>query len=223
MAVRIRVDDAWYTYPGRSTPALRGACLDAHPRIPVGVVGPNGGGKTTLLLVAAGLLEPRRGSAAVIDLDTGKTIPARRARGRVVYHPPEPVVLEGTVQENIAAGPLLRGVEPGKAVELAEEAAGLLGISSLLDRKGKSLSRGQAMLTSIARLIAARPEALLLDEPSTSLDLEGRERLALALRDLARRGLTVVVASHDLLFLDRLSARIVEIVEGETREECKRL
>lgn len=222
MAVRVRVADAWYTYPGRPAPALRGACLEAGPNTPVGLVGPNGSGKTTLLMVAAGLLVPDRGTAHVIDLETREPIPARRARGRIVYHPPEPVILEGTVLENIAAGPLLRGVEDD-ALRRAEEAAGLLGISGLLDRRAKSLSRGQAMLTSIARLLAAGPEALLLDEPSASLDLGSRERLALALRGLARRGLTVVVASHDLLFLDRLGSRIVEIIDGETPEECRRL
>ena len=204
----IVVADVWHRYPGQNGYSLRGASIRLQPGSITGITGPNGSGKTTLLLLAALLEKPLQGNMLINGKNPWRTGEAPRLRGAIAYHPPHPIILRGSVERNIMLGPRLRRLPQPK--ERALQAARELGIESLLAKNARGLSRGQQMLVSIARLLAAGPRALLLDEPTSSLDPSARERLAIALRRLVHEeGATVVVVSHDLLFLrgsaDRLA------------------
>lgn len=198
-AVAIR--DVWFTYPGAEAPALQGVSLTVPAGERLGILGPNGGGKSTLLKIILGLLEPGSGAAEVLGGPPGR---ARRA-GRVGYVPQRASVerlLPLRVREMVALsvswrlGPW-RG--SGGARRAAAEALALVGAEGFADKRVGELSGGQLQRAVIARAVATRPEILALDEPAVGIDPAGQERLARVLADVhARLRPTILVISHDL-------------------------
>jgi tungstate transport system ATP-binding protein len=155
----------------------------------VGVRGPNGSGKTTLLRVLARLLRPTEGSV--------------EAPRRTVLVHQQPYFFRGTARENVAYALRLNG---GAARE-AGEWLGRLGAAAFADRPAAALSEGERRRVAVARALAARPAALLLDEPFAALDAEGVATVTAALA--AFDGTLVIAAPH----LDSAPvARIVELL-----------
>lgn len=179
----------------------------------VGLSGPNGSGKSTFIKLCLGILKPFSGKLTVLNASPG-TWAFRRTLFRIGYVPQRisggsiPV----TVYEAVSMGrygmagffrPLSR--KDHELVKQSLDAAGLLGLEK---RTVQELSGGQLQRTAIARALAMEAELLLLDEPSSSLDVQGR----LELLDILRKrreysGLTVVIVSHDdetLSYCDRI-------------------
>jgi len=145
------------------------------------VSGPNGAGKTVLLKTLAFLIKPKKGKVLAFGKED--------ARGEVVYVAPEPVVLKGTVEDNLAFGVKILGKgDPYKAAEL-------LGIEGLLNKKAKELSSGQKALVSLARALAVKPKALLVDETLNYLDSRNKAKALEALESVE----ILVIASHSPL------------------------
>ena len=210
----------WLRYPGQRGWALRGASLELHPGTVVALVGPNGGGKTSLLKTLGLLLQPQRGIVEVDGVDTARASAREllEARRRIVYVHDNPPVARGTVLYNLMLGPLLRGAPREEALEAALAAARETGLpEELLDKPASSLSRGQRQLVAVARALAVNPRYILLDEPTANLDAAARRRLEELIQRLKKRGHGVAVATHDTLLAARIADEVVEVVEGETR------
>jgi ABC-type multidrug transport system ATPase subunit len=209
----------WHRYPGTGW-VLRGADADIREKEIVAIVGPNGSGKTTLLKLLAGLAEPTRGEILYWGRSLWSLPPRERLQARrlVVYVHENPAMLRGTVLDNIAAGPRLRGASQAEAEQAAREAAERLGLTSLLGEKARSLSRGQQQLVAIARALAVRPRLLLLDEPFAHLDRVKRRLLADLVEELAGEGKGVAIASHNQYIVSRLASRILQVEEGRAEE-----
>ncbi len=210
----IELLDVRYSYP-RGAEALRGVALTIREGI-TSLVGPNGSGKTTILKISAGLLRPAAGQVLVDGSDLWSADPEERLRLRrsVVYVHESPVVMRGTVEENVAFGLRLRGVPDEEAREGVREAMEMLGLSQLASASARTLSAGQRQLVALARALAVSPRHLLLDEPTANLDRENRRRVARVLRTLAREGVSVAVATHDRLLALEISDRAVLIEDG---------
>ncbi len=191
-----------FSYGG--PPALEEVSLSVAPRQAVCVVGPNGGGKTTLVKLILGLLRPQRGEVRVFGE------PPRRSRRRAGYMPQQaqydplfPVsvmdlVLMGRLGQGGWAG--LTGW-PGRADRRAAlEALEEVGMKDFWRQPFSALSGGQRQRTLIARALCSRPELLLLDEPTSNVDSLVEARLLELLRELNRR-MTIVMVSHDLGFV----------------------
>jgi energy-coupling factor transporter ATP-binding protein EcfA2 len=215
----IEARDIWAAYTD-TEPVLRGVNLKVDQGI-TALVGPNGGGKTTLLKVLAGLHPPLRGEV-LIDLKNPWRLPegeAVKVRRTVIYVHEKPLALKATVLENVTYGLRVRGVDIRVAENRALSALRRLGIEGLAYRRFNQLSAGQAQLVAIARAIAVEPRYLLLDEPTANLDTVKR-RLAVALiKELASNGMGVVIATHDRLLALQLAERAVLLEEGEVRRE----
>ncbi len=154
------------------------------------VLGPSGGGKTTLLKALAGLLRPEGGTLAIDGRDMTAEGPATR---RVGYVPQAATLFPHlAVWQNIAFGLDNRGSESAR--NRVEEMANLLGVGTLLERKVRGLSGGEAKRVALARALAPAPSLLLLDEPLGMLDHNAREEMAVVLRNL--RDLENVTALH---------------------------
>jgi ABC-2 type transport system ATP-binding protein len=174
--------------------------LDAivAPGAHVGVLGPNGAGKTTAMLMLATMLRPTRGVARIFELDVVRDRAAIRRRLGLVF---QEASIDGllTVRENIrfAAGLMgLGGTESRKAID---EALSRTGLTTQASRQARQLSGGFRRLTDIARAIVHQPDLLLLDEPTTGLDPEHRDRVwALIEAERRTRGVTVVFSTHYL-------------------------
>lgn len=213
-------DDLHFAYAHEEV--LCGVGLHADPGQIVAVVGPNGCGKSTLLRVLLGQLRAR-GTV----LWSGRPVRSWRARDlarRVAYLPQQPVAPPGmTVAQTIALGryphlgPL--GLESGRDIEVVLAAADTLGLRDWLDRPVDTLSGGQRQRVFFARALAQEPQALLLDEPDTFLDLHHTTHLAAILRQLARGderrpARCIVMATHNLHLAAAVAGDVVLLDRG---------
>jgi heme exporter protein A len=175
-------------------PALDGVGFELPAGASLVVLGPNGAGKTTLLRILATLLRPSGGEATVL----GCSLPneAWKLRGRIGYLGHEPLLYRDlSGRENLRFQARLHGVEREAAEARIEELLRAVGMERRADERVAELSAGMRQRLSICRCVLHEPELLLLDEPDSNLDVEGRE-LARALIGPGE-GRTRVVVTHD--------------------------
>ncbi len=195
-------------------PALAGIDLEVAAGEIVLVRGPNGAGKTTLLRLCAGLLPVARGEATVLGHDLRDRRQARAVRRRVgLLGHATGLYDELTVVDNVRFWGRAAGASD-EEVDAALDACGLAGRLGRL--RVAALSAGQRRRTSLACLIARRPELWLLDEPHAGLDQDGRDLLDHLVRRAVASGATVVLSSHELDRAVALADRIVTVVGGTT-------
>jgi len=198
---------------------LDGLDLDLPPGAFTAVVGPNACGKSTLLRTLARLLKPR-GGAVLLDGVALRDLPTRDVARRLAVLPQSPLVPEGvTVAELVARGrqPYQRWWQQWSAqdAEAVREAMALADVEALADRPVDTLSGGQRQRVWIAMTLAQDTEILLLDEPTTFLDLAHQvEVLNLVHRLRSERGRTVVAVLHDLNQAARYADHLVAMRAG---------
>lgn len=172
----------------------------------VGLLGPNGAGKTTLLSLLQGLRRPTNGTVTLFD---GNPLDARSRR--MLGTTPQ----ETALPETLRVGEVIDYVgghfaERVPTAQLAEE----FGVQDFLRRQCGSLSGGQKRRVAVALAFVGRPRLVLLDEPTTGLDVDGRRALWGAIRRQHEAGATVVVTSHYLEEIEALAERVVVLGEG---------
>ena len=182
------------------------------------VVGPNGAGKSTLLLILAQLLKPASGE---IRFD-GKSLREWNEleyRRKISFVFQSPLLLDMTVEENVALGLTFRGAPKEQAKAEAAKWMKRLGVESLSARQASQLSGGEAQRVSLARAFVLNPELLLLDEPFAALDPPTRAKLIADLSALlAENHRAAVFVTHNLNEAAKLCHRIAVIVEGRLRQ-----
>ncbi|MBP1782437.1 ABC transporter ATP-binding protein [Micromonospora chalcea] len=217
MTALLSTRDLVVGYEGRTV--LDGLDLDLPADTFTVIVGPNACGKSTLLRTMARLLTPRRG-AVLLDGAAIRDLPTRDVARRLGVLPQSPLVPEGiTVADLVGRGrqPYQRwwrqwSTEDGRAVE---EAMRLADVAGLADRAVDTLSGGQRQRVWIAMTLAQDTDALLLDEPTTYLDLAHQvEVLDLLHRLRAERGRTVVAVLHDLNQAARYAGHLIAMRDG---------
>jgi len=175
-------------------PALDGVNLGLATGASLVVLGPNGAGKTTLLRILATLLRPSGGEVRVL----GCSLPdeAWKLRGRIGYLGHEPLLYRDlSGRENLRFGARLYGIERDAAEARIEELLRAVGMERRADERVAELSAGMRQRLSIARCVLHEPELLLLDEPDSNLDAEGRELARRLIGPAPSR--TRVVVTHD--------------------------
>ena len=191
----------------------------------LGIVGPNGSGKTSLLKLLAKVLRPNAGDIALFGRDL-ETMPQVDVARTVAFVPQEsPQVFAFTVMETVLMGryPHHRGAkwsagfgwESAEDVSIAEQAMQSTDLTHLSSRSVMDLSGGERQRCMIARALAQAPQVLLLDEPTAFLDLQHQIEICTIVRRLQEeRGLTVVLVSHDLNLASQYCARILMLKAG---------
>ncbi len=191
-------------------PALAGLDLDVDRRRIVLLRGPNGAGKTTLLRTLAGLVRVTEGEAEVLGVDLVRDPKAVRHRVGLLAHATG-LYDELTVADNVRFWARAARAEQADA----DAAMAQLGLDGRLARVSVGrLSAGQRRRTSLACLIARRPELWLLDEPHAGLDQDGRDLIDRLIRDATAAGATVILSSHELDRSMQLADDVVTIVGG---------
>ena len=181
------------------------------------VQGPSGGGKTTLLRVLATLIEADTG-LLTLDGVSAASIEPRLYRQRVAYVPQQPPMLEGTVADNVAAGPGLRGLTlDASSIDALLDRAGLP--SSFRARPARDLSGGEKQRVALARALANQPQVILLDEPTAALDPVSAKHVLHMTLALAAGGLSVVVVTHIEAHAAALAGARYLCEAGKLREE----
>jgi len=188
------------------------------PGAGVAIVGPNGSGKSTLLRLLALLERPSEGEVRLggVVVAGGKVGRAGAAvRRSITLVEQRPVLLRGTVRENLEFGLQVRGVRRLEVNRRVERTAAQLGIGALLQRKRHELSDGEVQRVAVARALAVEPDVLLLDEPASSADRAAAQTLYRALaEERARRPLAVCLASHQLEDAYRWADDVRALAEG---------
>ena len=193
--------------------AVDGISFAVQPGECFGLLGPNGAGKSTLLLTALGLLEHQSGSIELLGQPCRVENHFAPMRGKVglLFQDPDDQLIGPTVLEDVEFGPLNLGWDAHRAHHAADDALDQVGLLHLSERPVHELSGGEKRLVSLAGLLAMKPNVLLLDEPTVSLDNETTERI---LEILLASKLSMLIATHDPLCIDRLATRSVLLEHG---------
>ena len=196
-------------------PALAGVDLDIEARRIVLLRGANGAGKTTLLRTLAGLVPVAGGEAVVLGVDLVADPRAVRHRVGLLGHATG-LYDELTVGDNVRFWARAAGADPADV----ERALTRLGLDGRLRTVAVGrLSAGQRRRTSLACLIARRPELWLLDEPHAGLDQEGRDLVDTLVREAVAAGATVVLSSHELDRSLQLADSVITVAGGVVRPD----
>jgi len=209
-----------FAYPGR--PLFRDLSLALGAGEVAGLIGPNGAGKTTLLRILTGTLRPDAGRVLLQGEDLNRFTPRGRARILSIVPQESRTLFDYTVLEVTLMGRFahlgLWGTEGRRDLEIAEECLAEVGMLQASSRPLNELSSGERQRVYVARALAQEPRVLLLDEPTSFLDLKHRLQIYEILEGLnRRRGLSVLVISHDLNLAARYCRRLHLLREGKLR------
>ena len=208
------LEDISFSYPGSRQPVLNSLDfrLDVDQR--VGLIGPNGQGKTTFLHACLGLLPLQSGRVLFKGTQIRTKHDLRQLRRNIglVFQNPEDQLFCPTVIEDVAFGPLNLGFTPAQAREQAAEVLNVVGLSGFEKRITHKLSGGEKKLLSLATILAMQPRVLLLDEPTAGLDPDTREKVIRIIKNL-NPGLLIV--SHDWDFLYQTTAELKTLEQGK--------
>jgi energy-coupling factor transporter ATPase len=195
-----------FTYPGSEDPALSGISFGLRPGEYVGVVGPNGGGKSTLVRLLNGLLRPDSGSVRVSGHDPATEPFEVRKHLGVLFQNPENGLVAPFVEDDVAFGLENLGVPREEMRARVAQAIRGVGLEGYERREPHTLSGGEKQRVALAGLLAVEPEILVLDEPTSMLDAAGRREVLEHLEVLRSRKTVLHVTHHleELLNADRV-------------------
>ncbi|GAB2875542.1 ABC transporter ATP-binding protein [Streptomyces mayteni] len=198
---------------GERSTVLDGVSVALRDGERIALVGGNGAGKSTLLRLLTGIRVPRSGTVLVGGVDTRDTGPAQLAdRVCYLYQRPEQMFLKDSVREDVAMFPTGRKVPD--AAELVETVLRRTRLDGLAERDGRMLSGGQQRRATLAIGLATRPALLLLDEPTSSLDVGSRDAVIGMLDELSDSVRCAVVATHDMHLVAEWADRVLVLDGG---------
>lgn len=199
--------------------ALRGVSFEVRPGDFVGIIGPNGSGKSTLLKTVARVLQPQRGAVLLEGIDLRERDTREIARMMGVVPQESPIVFEFSTLEVVLMGrsPHLGRfqMESERDLAIARRAMELTDTAHLAERPITALSGGEKQRAIIARALAQEPQILLLDEPTTALDINHQTEIMDILTRLnGEQGVTILVVFHDLNLAAQYCDYLVALREG---------
>lgn len=212
---------------GRAKTILHDTSLSIHAGEVVAIVGPSGGGKSTLLKAILGLVRFTNGSLSYEGAHASRpldTVHKRlRAGAEAVFQNPLGALNPHTTLRTAIEEPLrARGIAKAERRTQAEAVATRMGLQTdTLDRRPQAVSLGQAQRACIARAVAAKPKMLVLDEPLSALDaLVAADVAALLSEVIAETAPTVLLVSHDMRLVRKLATRVIVIEDGAVVEDA---
>jgi len=181
------------------------------------LLGPNGCGKTTLLHILAFLKSPASGQV----MYRGRPVDWKenhlgRIRRQVVLVDQHPIMFSTTVVKNVEYGLKMRGVGSGERRKIAQECLERVGMKDFAQRPAHLLSGGETQRIAIARALACRPEVMLFDEPTASVDVENQAVIESVIREIRdKKGITIIFSTHKRLEAARLGENKIFMFEGK--------
>lgn len=207
-----------YTYPTGKHPVMQDFSLQIKKGTITAILGPNGAGKTTLLHLALGWLHPSAGEIKISDR-TVNSYP-RRELGQTIGLVPqnENTPFDYSLLEYVLLGrtPYMEPLAMPKQedIDVSLEKLDEVGLTDLTHRTMPSLSGGERQLVLVARALAQQPKVLLLDEPTSHLDLGNKSKLVNVLRQLQAQGVTIIFTTHEPDVASALATHMVLMRDG---------
>lgn len=211
MPALVDISDLEFGYGAQ--PVLSGIRLRIETGTTLGLIGPNGGGKTTLVRLLLGALQPSAGSIRIAGLPPVKAIRRGDLIGYLPQNPPTssrlPLSVRQVVRLGLAGKTGMLRKAAREDLDFADALLERVGVADMAERPIGALSGGELQRVYIARALAPRPRLLVLDEPTTGIDRGGQQRFIEFIQDLkGELGLTMVFVSHDLRAVSSISDRI---------------
>ena len=221
--MRFETTDLVIKYPEQSRPALNGVNMSVPSGSFYAVLGPNGSGKSTLMKGLLGVVRADQGRALIAERNIRKWDRKALARSIGVVSQSETVSFPITVREMVGMGryPHLGPLEgeSSKDQVAVHEALEVCDVTHLINRDLSTLSGGELQRVRIARALAQEPMALILDEPTSSLDIKHEMEILELLKQSVASGLTVILTTHGLDLAARFSDRMLLLSEGQVAVE----
>jgi len=213
--IQVRLMDLRYTYPGYEGFTLDIPDISFSAGVCTAVCGHNGSGKTTLGKLISGILRPSAGKV-LLDGEDISGWPIGKIGGKVGYLFQEPArqIFAPTVLEEITFPLILKGMDRGEAYELARSILTRFEMEKLENATTYTLSRGEKQRLAIAAMLVHDPVFLVLDEPTTGLDVRRKEIFSVMIRQLAEKGIGILLISHDSSFVSKNAGFTYRITEG---------
>jgi len=223
MSASVELIDISKTYDGSRTPAVSGVSLALEERAITAIMGPSGGGKSTLLNLIAALDRPTSGGVTVAGqrverLSESAAARFRRANVGLIFqffH----LLDDLPVIDNVAIPASLAGVPTRDARSRATQLLEQLGLGEVANRYPATLSGGQRQRVAIARAVINRPAILLADEPTGALDSVNGAAVLGLFAELNRAGQTIVLVTHDAYLAERVAHRTVQLIDGRIADD----
>jgi len=209
----IRLEAVSFAYPGERK-ILDGLDLTLYRGQRIGLMGPNGSGKTSLFHLIMGLLMPNAGTIRIFGENVGGEDDFLSVRRRIglLFQDSDDQLFSPTVIEDVAFGPLNLGKSREEAVAVARKTMSDLGLEGFEERLTHKLSGGEKRLVSLATVLAMEPEVLLLDEPTNGLDEKTQSKIQDILTHI---DLSYILISHDFDFLEETTDATYLIDNGK--------
>ncbi|MBI5117566.1 ATP-binding cassette domain-containing protein [Candidatus Poribacteria bacterium] len=210
----IEVDDAHFSY-GPDMSALRGVSLQIRDGEFVTILGQNGSGKTTLAKHLNGLLKPTRGEVRVEGTSTARMSATELGR-RIgyVFQNPDHQIFEETIQAEVLFGPKMLGVGEKRAQAQARDALETVGLWERRSEDPFTLTKGLRQKVAVASVLATRPGAIVLDEPTTGLDYGELRSMMSLVKRLNESGHTIIMITHCIWIAAGYAHRTILMSEG---------
>ncbi len=207
-----------YSYPCTQSPAVQNLSLNIPQNRCCAMIGRNGCGKTTLFRLANGLYRPAQGTIRWQGKPIGydrRSLNRLRQQVGLVFQDPEQQLVGGTVEEDLSYGLCNLGLPDAEVRRRVQSALEQFELADLADTPVNYLSLGQKKRLSIADVIVLEPQLLLLDEPTAYLDPAQTRNLLKILDMIRRTGMTILIATHDLEFVDAWADWVLVMEQGQ--------
>ncbi|WP_380180469.1 methionine ABC transporter ATP-binding protein [Kalamiella sp. sgz302252] len=222
-AMHIQVSGLSKRYPGQQNDALREVTLEVEQGTIFGVIGRSGAGKSSLIRCLNRLEEPSAGrvvidGVAISELTASELVQWRRGTGMIFQH--FNLMSAKTVRENVELPMRVAGVPKAQRRQKAEELLALVGLSEKAEVYPAQLSGGQKQRVGIARALVHDPKLLLCDEATSALDPETTRSVLALLRDInQRKGITIVLITHEMEVIHDLCHQVAVLDQGKIVEQ----
>lgn len=199
----IKIKNISFTYPESDSPAIDQLSFEIPRGSWTSIIGHNGSGKSTIVRLINGLLVPNENEDSFIEVDgtklTDDSVWDIRNKVGVVFQNPDNQFVGATVADDVAFGLENRGVPRSEMVKIVPEAIKAVGMTDYTHIEPANLSGGQKQRVAIAGIIAIRPKVIILDEATSMLDPEGRDRILKTVHQMQDDyNLTVIAITHDI-------------------------